>query len=800
MRKATFLSLILLIAVCTLSCAIGATFAFPTTSNFELIFPTENYYQIDTNSILATDSSTLAIYNPTIDRITVFGESSYVLICNEATSLVVFGDYIFAKNSLGYEQFDLTTKSSLGQAELVGAPDNYILYSNGNTLFAVNDFGAMRAYSSDFNFVATTNSTALIDSTIASKNTKLYSIDYSNSINKFVVQAIDALNSCSQTEILQRDENYTHFSVDNYIYVAYSRNNMTTVSIYSIGGAFIGTQSFDYEIKTMIASESKIYVLNKASTAVYCYSILTASQTVSFQLDRTIASKSNDNTHLSSPSDILKIENTTYIADTENNRLVTLTKTNESTAMMTIPFTAPTSIAQGANGVYVASQNRVSFVKNGEIEYEISLSVSDTILSVATTDKLYALTSNAVFVLEDGTFKVFKSINDAVKLAASANGNILYVLTSTTVKAFNEEGKDISTPLTFSENSVADIDIDYVGNLYAITTSGKLVENIRSLGTYQSSTENQLMHETVSNGTPTALSIGDDGRLYFATSESFVAFTSIFAPATSSSFTPTTSPQINASTQIFTAETNKTTFFLLDPKNYEYIEEVEVNTIVVCFEDTSENANFVYAIYGTKIGYINKEDLTETTQELPVTTNVKTLHPLCKIYLYPLNSLSTPSTIVEKGTVLEIIGNVSNFTNPSNWFMVKYNSNQIGYIIATDVTDNNGSALIEGYAVYGKAKASRIGERVSIYALPDSDSSVLDSVTDGTELQVLDESTYEGYIKVKCGSIVGYVLANEIKMGGLTTAQIIALVISCVTAVVALAIFIVTSRLKKQAE
>lgn len=801
MRKVATFGLIFLLALCSSLCVSQIAFAEPFASNFEIIYPTENYYQFAENSVTVTNDTTLAIFNPERKQITVFADTTFLLPCNDATSLVLFGDFLFAQNSAGYEQFVLSTKTSIGQATLTDAPSNYKLYANGNALFAINDFGELQSYNANLDAILSQTSTVLLDATLAVKHSIIYALDYSTSINKFVLQSLD----CSKTPfdvvtVLEREENYTHLSVDKYICIAYTKDNSTALSIYDLGGKLLLSQNFDFKISEMTATADAISFLNEPTTALYRYKFKTTNNELFLVFDKAISKSENDGFHLDSPADVATSNDTTYIADSTNNRLVVISNANGTPKMSTISVQSPTSLVAFQNGVYVASENKILLLSSGEIVKEYSLSASSKVSSITKTDKLYALSGNTVYVLAESTFKVFKTVPNAKKLSASANGNIVYVLTDSKILAFSEAGEDISTDITFTKDSIADFDIDFVGNLYVITTNGKIAEYNRGLLNYTFSKEITLIHNIFETGLPLSLSIGDDGKLYFSTEQNFVALTKSFNPQTKAGFAPTIKPQITADIEIFTAKITSNTFFLLDLKNYEYVEAVTAGTIVVCFRNLSADDDFVYLIHGTKLGYISLSNLQEVAQDKPKNLDVKTLHPTAKIYNYPLNQPLTPYQTVPKGTELEILGDVAQFSNSLKWYKVKYNINKVGYIFVADVTDSNDAVLTSGNPVYAKARASRIGEKVSIFALPNDSSTVLDSVTDGTELQVLDDSTYEDYIKVKCGSVVGYVKSNEVKFGGLTHAQVIALVLVCVTAVVAVTISFITYRIKKQNE
>ena len=67
---------------------------------------------------------------------------------------------------------------------------------------------------------------------------------------------------------------------------------------------------------------------------------------------------------------------------------------------------------------------------------------------------------------------------------------------------------------------------------------------------------------------------------------------------------------------------------------------------------------------------------------------------------------------------------------------------------------------------------------------------------DGKRIEILAE--YADYYKIKYGDVTGYMRKSEVKVGGLTTVQIVAIVLSCAVLIAGTGIFISIHALKKR--
>jgi hypothetical protein len=96
---------------------------------------------------------------------------------------------------------------------------------------------------------------------------------------------------------------------------------------------------------------------------------------------------------------------------------------------------------------------------------------------------------------------------------------------------------------------------------------------------------------------------------------------------------------------------------------------------------------------------------------------------------------------------------------------------------------------------YGRAKASRVGEFVNLYSADDSNI-IVTQVADGTKLEVVEK--IGDYYKVIYENNEVLIHKDQFKLEGLTTVQIIAIILSVVVVLSGGLIFMVTSLSKKK--
>ena len=95
---------------------------------------------------------------------------------------------------------------------------------------------------------------------------------------------------------------------------------------------------------------------------------------------------------------------------------------------------------------------------------------------------------------------------------------------------------------------------------------------------------------------------------------------------------------------------------------------------------------------------------------------------------------------------------------------------------------------------YGRAKASRAGELVPLFSAETGEMIV--AVKDGTKLEIVEK--VGDYYKVKYEGIELLIHQDDFKLDGLTTVQIIAIVLSIVVVLAGVLVFMVTNITKKK--
>jgi len=89
-----------------------------------------------------------------------------------------------------------------------------------------------------------------------------------------------------------------------------------------------------------------------------------------------------------------------------------------------------------------------------------------------------------------------------------------------------------------------------------------------------------------------------------------------------------------------------------------------------------------------------------------------------------------------------------------------------------------------------------VGGLVNVYSDSNADSGTVAQIVDGTKVEILDEST--DYYLVRYGDVIGFMLKDEVQLHGLTSVQIIAVVLAVFVTLTAICIFVVIETTKKK--
>ena len=128
------------------------------------------------------------------------------------------------------------------------------------------------------------------------------------------------------------------------------------------------------------------------------------------------------------------------------------------------------------------------------------------------------------------------------------------------------------------------------------------------------------------------------------------------------------------------------------------------------------------------------------------------------------------------------------------WVRISYGG--ATYFVPADSVTEYVEPVPERKQVFGRASADRAGGTVGIYSLPDSSSAPVLEVVDGTRMEILDESGEYWLVSVE--GTVGYAAKSDVELEGLTTVQIVSIVLCCAVAVTGVVIFVITWQARKK--
>ena len=168
--------------------------------------------------------------------------------------------------------------------------------------------------------------------------------------------------------------------------------------------------------------------------------------------------------------------------------------------------------------------------------------------------------------------------------------------------------------------------------------------------------------------------------------------------------------------------------------------------------------------------------------------------------MYPYANLDARATVdtLPVNTKVKVLSTASDYNNGFNWYEVEYNNN-IYFVISDDLVFDNESTKTDKDATSINTmitKSSKIGELVKMYVDSSVESDVLQTIKDGELVEIIDE--VEGFFKVKYNEKIGYIEKENLIKDGLTNNQMIAIIVSVVTIIVALIIFVCTMIIKNK--
>jgi SH3-like domain-containing protein len=837
MKKTPYVLIALTIFLASFA-LLGITSAAEPTESVEasIVYPErENYYLFDSPTVIAADSDMYAVLDG--NSIIVFGEETI-----EIPFLSPIKEMILS-NGLLYvltEDFDIRIYNTSDGSEVI---------SGREAILSETEYPGSIAYDSENDILYVFGITS-IEAFEVNTNAEISYLEEVTNIS-FVPQIVSSDDICyiNGKLLILKIASRTLYSfdlVENTILTLISNVPSSAVNVYVNGNgiylAELGGEETDSRIsrydltgnnRTVLASagtsgdttlseiggisvnDNYMYVSDPSYSAVKIYTI--ASSELVF--NHMVGSRGSAQTRLNSPSDGVFNNGDMYIADSMNDRVTKweiVGEEVESEDVIGTPgiaegqFIKPDIIAADhSGGIYVGdSTGRLQYFLNGTF---IKSNEFDGIAAIAVSgeDKIYVAETGSKRIysrnIGANSLTLFLSMGSIpLDIGFSDNGTILYILSEDGVSAFSENGELLPFSIDFEDfelTDALDIAIDYGGNVYILTDGDipSLYRFKRNISSYELDYQYQIEE---SLGQISSMNLGADGAIYLTLKEMhcIAKIDSADTEAVTSS-----TPAYQAPAEIITpsriAYVNSISTIYMTPDNYENVSVADSGECLIVLNEINYNSVYYYYvedISGTR-AYIRQSDTLLLNAGETAVQYVTSLHPHMDIYDYPSPYGTKIFSGIERGVNVEVISNVADLdgTQMWGWYEVSY-SGQIGYVKKTEVLSVR--ILPEETITYSaKIKTPGLGEKVDLYALPDSHSTVIASLSDGIKVTLYEEINQDNeYTYIETDDYQGYIKTEYLTESGLTTGQILSIVLAAVTFIATAAVLLISRIIKKE--
>ena len=758
-----------------------------TAEEVELVYPNSGYLQaenVDTMGVngslvvTADNENHLISYQGTAVGVADFGSFDDI-----ALKIVVFGQKAVIKGEKAFYSLD-TTSNTIETLDATIFNNDCYLASDGENLY-VHQYGKVSVFGSNLTVANATYEDSIF-------NNKPVLIVSGNTIFGFVVE-----HGVSRVYTYDTESKIaSSFIKDTVVKVAFSGS-----TIYGYNGENIilidkakiseddGTLDFaltDLTADNFVAYGDYLYIAKSSEgydKYAYANGVLTLVESFSYTgsgLDR-----------LNCPTGAIKLGNELVVADTLNNRLLYVGK-----QIVALDLNAPTQITEGNGRLYVVTADGIAIIDNKAVISTIK--TNEKIVDLIYDDGLYVLTENGVYLYIIGTLNSCFEIDNAVALYRES---LFYVLTESGVKVVSTVGDTFTTNglLSFDIDGYTPLDIvaDIVGNVYILGDDNAVhcydfqdVIKANIDGILVNSTDIAL--ESAEYNFTAKSMVEIDDKIVIATEEN--ALFSIDNPLVK---TKENAPKVDTTNAVVSTQvTTEKSYFMADYFDGKTAVKVDSGVSFVCYEIDG----LLFTSYGGVKGWLYNTEKSIISTDCAGDYVAKT-----SIKLYD-NPTTGGHIVVSEGTALSVIDNAGGYGD-GKWVRVEYAgkiyyTEMSGLEKKTSTTPNipNTEKPEKPEKVnkdYGRAKASRAGELVKLYSTEDN-TVVVAQVTDGTRLEVVEKMG--DYYKVKYNDTEVLIHKDHFKLDGLTTVQIIAIVLSVIVVLAGGLIFMVTSLSRKKEE
>lgn len=776
-------------------------------------------------------------------------------------NIQVAGEYVFVFNSMGstfaYKLSDLSTvefsNSPIGNLITVHYVNNkyyfgYIKTSSSNyfVLDCYSTIGGSKTTITSaitFNYEIFSSKIVFGDNLIAIKpltGQKIYLIkDYTTAdeltlleSNAGTYHGITGFNA--NTKILDiAILNFENDTYSNRIFIGYEGSTKTQIC------NFNGLK-LTYEDDNNIVSDklsvynNSLYIYNKTNADInICNYNNQTNELVKQQLF--LAGKGVEEGRFKDVDELTYKSGTYYATDTGNNRIQVLNQ-NGITTVNNIYGNMTEIVVDNDNNYYYAvyspGLNASVLYKNGQA---ISSQFENTkIVSIAIN------LDNAIYMLSETQIIIFKgrysitsktlnsslNINENSKLRISNN----YTNNSTPISGIVDEsvytisidnkiytvsiasGNPLSKMLTFEEN-IIDYKINYTSTnspIFALLEDGSFVRT-----SLTESADKNVTIEGFQDYSCFDINV-ITGELYLYNTQ-LAAIEKYnnpdFCVKTNMVHYNITAYNHNGFSELWQYTQIKSKALVYDYYNYagNYIELGEVTNAIVLQvpvdSETGSLGEFAYVAYTLNnrltFGYVQTVNLVNGIKPMIITDNTYKLRTTAKnVHVYKYPSIFNDFTFYSfaQGDVITTYGKYISSIDNYEYYIVKI-GNEYGYICSNDVTLSEN--ITKNIRTNASIKIFDGKEKVNVYLTQDENGTILYKLKDGYKINVSDYNKNEKFTKITFidedqQEREGYVLTSYVKLAGLSTTVLTAIVLLVLDAIIAVIVIVFYHHYKKK--
>lgn len=797
-------------------------------NNFDLLLPSPtNYLNLTKPEVVAIEYGLIAVYDRADNSVNLAGKISkkikltlesndeyvtqmvihnsnlYILTCYSA-----FYNYNLNESTLTQKYIDTTISS-------IFINDKKLYIYDG--LFSIIE---INLNNNDSTKITDSKKRLMHTITITVLDSTVYALTRYGDIVKF-----DLITAVST--VLIGETKYNHLCLLNNKLIAFDN---TFLYVLDFNGQII---SSDYistifpetiNLKNIATDNENIVILEPESCTVKCFD-------KNFEFVDIYGDSSNYVGWFNNPSEIISpTANTLFVWDKGNHRITKHTYDDSNlTTPLILPYSNtlnPSSFAVNGESVYLSSGNKIIYSDKNLLNPTTVLTGYDISYITISNNTLYLVdkNTNAIYYsdilekpLTNDSFKFFCNIPyDTVKIkAVEGNNTYIYAMTNSGIYLYGKHKVELPY-INFDEfqiNNPCDFNVDYVGNIYLSCQSNKndIIKFKRTLNTFEKIEEIKLNNNNffINQVSSFAFNINDASCNIFALCSdknmliklNYNASLNYVSKPLFNVNMPFDLKNVKSPNQVGFATINNTTLVYKYDNIFNIdIDSIQKSTKVIVFNQY-ENSNLSFIMTETNnFGYVDKNNI--TTSLVESNNNIITaraLHDTVNVYAFP-NAIDSQFDIVDKNTIFTIIDNANDFNNNLWWSKVSYKVDEeeyLGYVLRTRIIEYKNLNINEK-PKFAKVKSSRIGAKVNLYALEDSKSAIITTLTDGAKVKLLETfDTTKNYILVEYNDKIGYINTSELTLDkGLTNGQVLTIIIACIV-LTSSALYVFISRRNK---